>query len=143
MLIDCCRPGRRAGLSTWARAQSSLQTAEAWKTFKPWIERDNPRFAFTVASGLLPGAAISETKLGWARLMRQEARASLNTLLQPETILCLPTTPFAAPRIDQSTIRRHSAIRFFVFPATEDSQVYRKSQFREPRFAAYLLAFQL
>eukprot|EP01035_Chromulina_nebulosa_P053376 gene53376-72940_t len=37
------------GLSVWARAQRTLQPVEAWETFRPWIERDNPRLAFSVA----------------------------------------------------------------------------------------------
>jgi amidase len=86
------------GLSVWGRAQRTLQAAEAWITFKDWIERENPRLAFNVARGLLAGSMMSETKLQWARLMRQEARARLNYLLPPGTVLCLPTTPFPAPR---------------------------------------------
>src|SRR5690242_20799912 len=31
------------GLSAWGRAQRTLQPYEAWQTFRPWIERDNPR----------------------------------------------------------------------------------------------------
>lgn len=84
------------GLSTWARAQRTLQPVEAWQTFKPWVERDNPRMAFNVARGLVLGATISEAEQGWAMLMRQEARARMSYLLQPGTILCLPTTPFPA-----------------------------------------------
>ena len=34
----------------------------------------------------------------WAALMRAEARARLQHLLPPGTILCLPTTPFPAPQ---------------------------------------------
>src|SRR5262245_49739900 len=36
------------GLSAWARAQATLQPAEAWQTFRAWIERDNPRLQFSV-----------------------------------------------------------------------------------------------
>jgi amidase len=90
------------GLSVWSKAQRTLQPAEAWRTFKPWIERDNPRLAFSVARGLLQGAAIGEADLAWADLLRREARGRLTTLLAPGTILCLPTTPFAAPRIERS-----------------------------------------
>lgn len=86
------------GLSVWARAQRTLQPYEAWETFRPWIERDNPRMAFTVARGLILGSMISEVDRGWAELMRQEARARMAYLLAPGTILCLPTTPFPAPR---------------------------------------------
>jgi amidase len=85
------------GLSVWARAQRTLQPAEAWETFKDWIDSDNPRFAFSVARGLIQGSMIPAAEQNWARLMRQEARARLVYLLPPGTILCLPTTPFPAP----------------------------------------------
>jgi amidase len=86
------------GLSVWARAQRTLQPHEAWETFRPWVERENPRMAFSVARGLVAGSMISEVERGWAELMRQEARSRMAYLLQPDTILCLPTTPFPAPR---------------------------------------------
>ena len=85
------------GLSIWARAQRTLQPHEAWQTFRTWVERDNPRMAFSVARGLVAGAMISEADRGWAELMRQEARGRTAYLLPPGSILCLPTTPFPAP----------------------------------------------
>jgi amidase len=86
------------GLSVWSRTQRTLQPVEAWQTFRPWVERDNPRMAFNVARGLIAGSMISEAEREWAELMRQEARARMNHLLPPGTILCLPTTPFPAPK---------------------------------------------
>ena len=98
------------GLSVWGRAQRTLQPAEAWATFKDWVDRENPRLAFNVARGLLAGSRMSETTLQWARLMRREARARLDYLLPPGTVLCLPTTPFPAPEKglplrEQNTVR--------------------------------------
>ena len=86
------------GLSVWSRAQRTLQSYEAWLTFKDWIDRDNPRFQFTVARGLALASTIPESERQWAALMRAEARARLAWLLPPGTILCMPTTPFPAPR---------------------------------------------
>jgi amidase len=85
------------GLSVWGRAQRTLQPAEAWLTFREWIERANPRLAFNVARGLTLAATISESERGWAELMRREARGRMAHLLAPGTVLCLPTTPFPAP----------------------------------------------
>jgi amidase len=85
------------GLSVWARAQRTLQPVEAWNTFRTWVERDNPRMAFSVARGLIAGSQIAPEDQTWATLMRQEARGRMAYLLQPRTILCLPTTPFPAP----------------------------------------------
>lgn len=86
------------GLSAWGRAQRTLQPVEAWETFRPWVERDNPRMAFTVARGLVLGAATPEAERGWAGLMRREVRGRLRHLLPPGTVLAMPTTPFAAPK---------------------------------------------
>jgi amidase len=87
------------GLSAWSRAQRTLQPVEAWETFRPWVERDNPRFAFGVARGLVLAAMTPEADRGWAALVRREARGRLRHLLPPGTILAMPTTPFAAPRV--------------------------------------------
>src|SRR5215471_11353959 len=87
-----------AGLTQWARAQRTLQPSEAWVTFKDWIERDNPRFAFSVARNILLGSMIPQSERQWAELVRREARGRMRHLLPPGTILCLPTTPFPAPK---------------------------------------------
>lgn len=89
------------GLSVWARAQRTLQPAEAYNTFKDWLDERNPRFAFSVARALVMGSMISETDRAWANLMRQEVRARMKYLLPAGSILCLPTTPFPAPLTGQ------------------------------------------
>ena len=86
------------GLSVWSRAQRTLQPYEAWLTFKEWIDRDNPRLQYSVARNLVAASMISDSDRHWAALMRAEARARLTWLLPPGTILCMPTTPFPAPR---------------------------------------------
>ena len=88
-----------AGITQWARAQRTLQPSEAWLTFKDWIDRDNPRFAFNVARNIIIlGSMIPESERGRARLVRREARGRMRYLLPEGTILCLPTTPFPAPK---------------------------------------------
>jgi amidase len=86
------------GLSVWGRAQRVLQPVEAWETFREWVERDNPRFAFSVAKGLVLGAMSSEADRGWAALMRQEVRGRMRFLLPAGAVLAIPTTPFPAPK---------------------------------------------
>ncbi len=86
------------GLSVWSRAQRTLQPAEGWQTFKEWLDRDNPRMQWSVARGLVLASMTAESERHWAGLMRAEARARLAWLVPPGTILCMPTTPFPAPR---------------------------------------------
>jgi amidase len=85
------------GISVWSRSQRTLQMAEAWATFADWIDRTNPRFAFNVARGLVMGSMVPEVDRQWASLMKREARARLEYLLPPGSVLALPTTPFPAP----------------------------------------------
>jgi len=85
------------GLSVWQRAQRVLQGSEAWRSFEPWLDEQNPRLAFGVARGLVQGSMMTDQERSAATLMRIEARARLRLLLPPGTILCLPTTPFPAP----------------------------------------------
>jgi amidase len=98
-LIGECREEVMAppGLAAWGRAQRLLQSYEAWQTFRDWVERDNPRFAFSVARNLYLGSLIPESERQWAELVRCEARGRLRRLLPAGTILCLPTAPFPAP----------------------------------------------
>jgi amidase len=86
------------GLSTWARAQRAIQPYEAWKTFEAWVDQYNPRMTFTVARGLIAGASIPVAERTWAGYMRMEARARLRMLTADGGVLCMPTTPFPAPK---------------------------------------------
>jgi amidase len=90
------------GLVAWANAQRTLQPAEAWQTFKEWIDRVNPRFQFSVARNLTLAATITPAERARAAAVREAARARMRSLLPPGTILCLPTTPFPAPLCGQS-----------------------------------------
>ena len=89
------------GLAAWARAQRTLQPYEAWISFKDWIDRDNPRFSFLIARNLVVGSQIPLAERQWAEMVREEARGRMRQLLQPGTILCLPSTPFPAPERGQ------------------------------------------
>lgn len=84
------------GLSVWMRAQRVAQGVEASATFAPWLDATNPRLAYSVARGLVQGAAMTEQERAAAALMRMEVRARMARLLPPGTILCLPTTPAPA-----------------------------------------------
>jgi amidase len=90
------------GLVAWANAQRTLQPAEAWQTFKDWIDAVNPRFQFSVARNLTLAATIGATERTRAAAVRDAARARMRKLLSPGTILCQPTTPFPAPLCGQS-----------------------------------------
>ncbi|MCH9672234.1 MAG: amidase [Gammaproteobacteria bacterium] len=95
------------GLAAWARTQRTLQPYEAWLTFHEWVERQNPRLAYSVARNLAQSGEIPASDRQWATLMREDARARMRSLLGTNTVLCMPTTPTTAPTtglsIDEQT----------------------------------------
>jgi amidase len=96
-----------APLAEWLRHQSGLQGREAWATFGDWIDRHNPRFGFEVADNFLRGARVDDGAIEAARAFREERQREFGELLDPGTVVCLPTTPFPAPPAGQ----RRSAMR--------------------------------
>jgi amidase len=85
------------GIANWANAQRIMQMAEAWESFRDWVDTENPRMAFQVSRALHYGASVQESDLASARLVRGDARTRLATLLPAGTLLCAPTMPFVAP----------------------------------------------
>ncbi len=95
-------PGREdllapPGLAAWAQAQRTLQLAEAWATFAPWVEAKVPRFSYLVARTLMAGSATTEAQQAPARLVRDEARGRLAHLTKAGGVIALPATPDPAP----------------------------------------------
>jgi amidase len=84
-------------LDDWAGQQQVLQGREAWETAQDWIDQVNPRFSFEVAERYLAARAISDADVAAARSTRQAIRRRMDEVLTDGTIVCLPTTPTAAP----------------------------------------------
>ncbi len=87
------------GLVQWSKAQRTIQPTEGWKTFSKWIDQHNPRMSYTVARNLFLASQISQSDLDAAQLVKQQAITRMKTLLPYGTLLCLPTTPFCAPKV--------------------------------------------
>jgi amidase len=84
----------------------TLQPWQVWLTFKDWVEKNDPPFAFSVARYLIAGSQIAPADRQWAALTRQEARARVTHLMRPGTVLCMPTTPFPAIRKGLSLVEQ-------------------------------------
>ena len=89
------------GLDVWVGHQTTLQGREAWQAFAGWIDQTNPRFGFEVAEIFHTGAGLSDHRVDEARAARPKIVAHMDTILAPGTFICLPTTPFIAPRRGQ------------------------------------------
>lgn len=90
------------GLAEWYEAFRVIQAAQIWQSMGPWVQRRHPRFGDGVRERLAAAASIDADAVHAARNVRKRAIDRLGALLPPGTVLCLPTVPGAAPRIDAS-----------------------------------------
>jgi amidase len=88
-------------LSDWFAHQRAVQGREAWATFGDWIDRHNPRFAFEISDNFIRGMRIEDSALAAAREFQAARRAELMHVLEPDTIVLMPTAPFPAPPLGQ------------------------------------------
>jgi len=96
--MEIGEPG--GGLATWMRRFRVIQAREICAQHSAWIAERKPRFGPEVAARFEWAASIEEAEAAEARRLRVEFTARMEELLADGAILCLPTAPNIAPRID-------------------------------------------
>lgn len=89
------------GLHAWAEHLTVLQAQETWATLGTWIDRTNPRFGFEAGEALNEAVNLNSARITAAQKAWPAIVSHLYALLRPGTVICLPTTPFAAPARSQ------------------------------------------
>lgn len=84
-------------LQEWQQAQRTLQRGEMWHTFKDWVDRVNPRFAFNVAQGMTTAAQLQPEQILTAQQVQSQVKQILGDLMQEDGVILMPTTPGIAP----------------------------------------------
>jgi amidase len=107
--------------SFWAPALAhfrNYQAYEAWRSHGAWIERQRPRFGPGIAERFAYAATVTPGQKQAAEAFREEARAKVEALLGEDGVFILPTTPFFAPRLDESAealdAKRYQMFRLFL-----------------------------
>ena len=86
-------------LEAFFQAFRPLQAYEAWAYFGPWIRAHRPTFGPGVRERFAAAAQVSDEEAAAARHNCQRLREQVRALLSDDTVLCMPTTPSAAPRL--------------------------------------------
>jgi amidase len=94
-------------LSDWSGQQQILQGREAWETARDWIDQVNPRFSFEVAERYVAARDISDTAVVTSRSAREAILRRMDEVLADNAVVCLPTTPAAAPLRRERLSVRH------------------------------------
>jgi amidase len=88
------------GLGPLFADHGTLQAREAYDTFAPWLDAENPRLAWEVGAAFAGGAAIPRDRRGPAMERRRRHAARLAALCGADGVIAIPTTPFPAPPRD-------------------------------------------
>lgn len=88
------------GLRAWVEIFRVVQGAEIWANRREWIEQVQPLIGPGIRERLAWAATIQAGEAAEARKEYLEIRAALRTLLAPDEVLVLPTSPRVAPLCD-------------------------------------------
>jgi amidase len=88
------------GLDSWREAFRILQARETWASFGDFIEKNRPRLGPGIKERLAFAATVTEEEAAAARERCGLVRDHIRKIVQPGTIVALPTTPSIAPLVD-------------------------------------------
>ncbi|MBI4692917.1 MAG: amidase [Gammaproteobacteria bacterium] len=86
------------GLVAWYDVFRTVQAGEIWANHGAWIEAVKPAFGRGVKERLEWASQVTPEMMTRGRSEHARIRAHLDALLAPGDVLCLPTSPRAAPR---------------------------------------------
>ncbi len=96
--VEIGEPG--GGLATWMRRFRVIQAREICAQHSAWIAERKPRFGPEIAARFDWAASVEEAEAAEARRMRADFTGRMEELLADGALICLPTAPNIAPRID-------------------------------------------
>ena len=94
-------PGGLDGtLDSWREAVRVIQAFEIWQAYGRFVEEKHPKFGPGVAERMKIASTVTAAQAKAARGVRAAARERIHALIEPGTIVALPTAPSIAPLID-------------------------------------------
>ena len=84
-------------LSQWMGHFRVLQSAEAWACHGDWVKRANPQLGPGVKERIAWASGVDPKAVAQAKVRREEITRRMAGLLDPDTVLLLPSAPGIAP----------------------------------------------
>jgi amidase len=85
------------GLADWFEVFRTLQAGEIWATLGAWVSETKPKFGPGVKERFEFAATITPAQVAAATARRRAITAHVENLLGADGVICLPTSPRAAP----------------------------------------------
>jgi amidase len=91
-----------AGFDLWRTTFRTIQAHEIWSIYGAWMEANKPSLGPGVRERIAWAATVTDADAASARAALATAGAAIRALVPPGTVLCIPTAPSIAPRVDTS-----------------------------------------
>jgi amidase len=91
------------GFTSWRECFRTIQGREIWSIYGAWIESNKPKLGGGIAERMAYAATVTAEAASSARAMLGELRAHIRESVPPGTVVCFPTTPCIAPKVDASS----------------------------------------
>lgn len=85
------------GLEAWFETFRTIQAAEVWASVGAWVQKTKPTLGPGIRERLDWAASVSPVMLASAEAKRQEVCRRVGEVIASDEVLCLPTSPRAAP----------------------------------------------
>ena len=85
------------GLGEWFEVFRTLQAAEIWATLGPWVTATKPKLGPGVKERFEYAATVTRAQVEAGNTRRREITAHVESILGDDGVMCLPTSPRAAP----------------------------------------------
>ena len=90
------------GLDHWSESFRIIQASEIKETNLPWVQENKPNLGPGIKERFVMAANITLEETETAKKTRKNIRNHLSELFIPGTIICLPTSPVIAPKINST-----------------------------------------
>jgi amidase len=88
---------------SWSESFRLLQGREVWTVYGDFVTQRSPAIAPDVRERLRLASLVTDEEVAGANEVRRRVRERLSELVQPGTVLVMPTAPSVAPLIDSTS----------------------------------------
>lgn len=99
------------GLPGWYETFRVIQAWEIWSNHAAWIGEAKPEFGPGIRERFEWASRVTEQDVEAARIRRAAIVEQVNGLFEEGDVLCLPTSPRVAPRLDAPTDELENRVR--------------------------------
>jgi amidase len=88
------------GFESWRACFRDIQGREIWSIYGSWMQAHKPALGPGIKERMAYAASVTKEAEAAAREVFDSARTHIRGSIPPGTVLCLPTAPCIAPRVD-------------------------------------------